>query len=552
MFLRQGHIILFLAAIILLFTSCEQVVVRVVDLPPNTPTDQPVFITGNFNNWDPGDSKYRMQLQPDSSFTVLLPPGFGSVEYKFTRGDWTTVEKDLCGYETGNRSIILGEGDTVTNIIESWSDLDPVNCPRVTLVLSDIPDNTPVNEPISVAGNFNSWDPENTILEKNNAGDYYITINRLPGISVLEYKIFRGELSAAEADEFGNIVPNRITKFGLQDTIKIDVEGWIDRREKQTSSNVIIIVRKLPKSTGPSDELYFVSSLSNWTAKDRNFMFLKDIEGNYFYSIPRKRRMLEYKITRGDWFSVEVDKFGFDIPNRTVDLANDDTVYIDIQGWKDKNPVNDRELTIVLEKLPETTPDNPDIYITGNFNGWNQRNKRHRFSQDEKGRFLANIKRERGTLEFKVLRGSWNTLEVDIYGSDIPNRIMDYKDVDTVYVEIANWRDLPSKEVEDVTIVLSSLPAITPELEDIYLAPDFNGWNPGDRDLIFSKLNDGRPYITINKDGKFVNYKITRGNWSTVEVDIDGNEIPDRVFYYGFADTIFIDVIKWRDFEGNY
>ena len=178
-----------------------------VDLPPNTPTDQPVYITGNFNNWDPGDSKYQMQLQPDSSYTVIFPPGFGSVEYKFTRGDWTTVEKDMCGYEIGNRSIILGEADTVTNTIESWNDLDPVNCPRVTLVLSDIPDNTPVNEPISVAGNFNSWDPENTILKKNNSGDYYITINRLPGISVLEYKIFRGELSAAEADEFGNICP---------------------------------------------------------------------------------------------------------------------------------------------------------------------------------------------------------------------------------------------------------------------------------------------------------------------------------------------------------
>ena len=84
-------------------------------------------------------------------------------------------------------------------------------------------------------------------------------------------------------------------------------------------------------------------------SQGQEFYVLERTEGKYFYSIPRKKRTLEYKITRGDWFSVEVDKFGFDIPNRTIDLANEDTVYIDIHGWKDKNPVNDREVTIVMK-----------------------------------------------------------------------------------------------------------------------------------------------------------------------------------------------------------
>ncbi len=47
-------------------------------------------------------------------------------------------------------------------------------------------------------------------------------------------------------------------------------------------------------------------------------------------------------------------------------------------------------------------------------------------------------------------------------------------------------------------------------------------------------------------------FKITRGSWGNVEVDNLGNEITDRILNYGFADTVLIDVIKWRDFDGNY
>ena len=549
---KLTYTIFLLAAIVVLFTSCEQVVVRVVDIPPNSPTDQAVFITGNFNNWDPGDEKYRMQLQPDSSYIAVLPPGFGSLEYKFTRGDWTTVEKDLCGREIDNRSLILGESDTVINSIESWSDLDPVNCPRVTLVLSEIPRNTPKNDPISVAGNFNFWDPEESILQRDSAGKYFITIDRPPGISELEFKIFRGNLASAESDEYGNILPNRIIQFGKADTIEVNIDGWIDVREKKESSNVILIVKNFPLSTLQSDNLYFASSLSNWTAGDRNYMFLKDTRGNYFYSIPRKRKTLEYKITRGDWSSVEVDKFGFDISNRTLNLAEDDTIYIDIKGWKDKTKINDHEVTIILSSLPGTTPENPEIYVSGNFNDWAQRSKKYKFNRDEQGRYTVDIPRQRGVLEFKILRGSWTTIEVDKFGSEIPNRVENYQDVDVLYVDVANWCDLPTQKVTDVTLVLNSLPANTPKLEDIYLAPDFNGWDPGDRDMIFSKLSDYRFYITIPKNGHYFEFKITRGNWGNVEVDKHGNEIPDRVLHYGFADTVLIDVIKWRDFDGNY
>lgn len=550
---KQKHIIFLIIAFVILFASCTRVVVTVDSIPSNTPTGQPIFITGNFNNWDPGEEKYQMQLQSDSSYTVYLPPGFGSIEYKFTRGDWTTVEKDICGYETGNRTFLLGQADTVNNFIESWGDLDPINCPRITLLLTDIPPNTEVDDKIAVAGNFNSWSPNlGSILDRDSSGQYSITIERPPDITELEFKMTRGDLSSAESDEFGNMLPNRVVKFGVSDTVKINIDGWIDKRDKMGSNRVILIVRNLPLSTPLNDDLYFVSSLCNWTSSDKNYIFQMNRNGSYYFPIPRKRKTLEYKITRGDWMNVEVDKYGFEIENRSIDLVNEDTVYIDIGGWKDKTFMNDGEVTIVLSALPETTPENTDFYITGNLNGWSQRSKKHKFDIDQNGDYSLNIRRDRGILEFKVLRGSWNTIEVDQFGSDIPNRFYHYKDVDSIFVEVANWKDKPTSAIDDVTIVINSFPRHSPQLEEIYLAPNFNDWNPGDRNLIFSKLKDDRFYITVPKKGDDMEYKITRGSWETVEVDENGNQMPDRRLTFGFADTVYIDLVKWRDFGGNY
>ena len=545
--------ILNLLIIAALFASCQQVVLKVDSIPGNTPQGQSIYVAGNFNNWDPGDQKYQLQLNDDSSYTIKLPPGFGSVEYKFTRGDWTTVEKDICGYEVGNRMILLGESDTVSHSILSWNDLDPVDCPRITFVVDSLPSDTPEDSQLSVAGNFNSWDPDaSATFERDSfTGKYLITVVRPPDIDELEFKITRGDLSTAESDEFGNALPSRTVKFGVTDTVKVNIDGWIDQSHRKGSDRVIFILKDLPQNT-PSKEFYLISSLNNWTAEDKNYIFQLNSKGRYFFPMPRKKRILKYKITRGDWPTVEVDRFGNDIPNREVNLFNTDTVFISVQGWKDIPETRDYEVTVVIAGLPETTPENDDLYITGNFNGWNPKKNRHRFDKDNKGNYLLNLRRDHYTLEFKITRGSWESIEVDQYGSDIGNRFYYYKDIDTVFIDIANWKDRPRFDAEKVTLVINQLPVNTPRQDAIYLAPDFNGWNPEDKSQIFLTLPDGRPYIDIRKRGNSTSYKITRGGWRRVEVDEWGNQIPDRVLNFGFADTVYIDVVKWRDIDGNY
>ncbi|MCJ7932147.1 MAG: alpha/beta hydrolase-fold protein [Chryseobacterium sp.] len=67
--------------------------------------ERPVFITGNFNNWNPKDYQFQL-MQEDSSHyfieieTSVLPD---EVEYKFTKGGWENVELDQYGSITPNR-----------------------------------------------------------------------------------------------------------------------------------------------------------------------------------------------------------------------------------------------------------------------------------------------------------------------------------------------------------------------------------------------------------------------------------------------------------------
>ena len=549
----KGHILLLVVLGFVVSTSCKRVVVQVDSIPANTPKNQPLFITGNFNNWDPGDQPYMMQLGPDSVYSIELPQGFGAVEYKFTRGDWTTVEKDICGYELNNRTFIINEHDTVRNQIDSWNDLDPLNCPRVTLVLNDLPKDTPVDEGIYLIGNMNSWNADNAVpIVKDNQGRYSITIDRPPDIDKLEFKITRGDLATSESDEFGNIIPNRILPFGVKDTVELTVGGWVDKPQTKGSNRVIFMISSLPKNTPAFDEIYLASSFNNWMPGDRNYIFQKDKNGKYFYPFPRKKGNMEFKITRGSWFTAEVDKFGYETPNRFADLLTADTVYIGVQAWKDRTEINDNELTIIINKLPVTTPENPDLYLAGDINGWDINKSKFRFEKLKNGTYYLNVERKRHSIEFKVTRGSWNSVEVDKFGLDKKNRTFLFKDFDTVYIQIENWSDKPTKQLENITLVIDQLPANTPRLDDIYLAPDFNGWNPMDKNLIFDKLSDGRSYITIPAKSGTTEYKITRGGWSKVEVDEHGRETQNRTLHYGFSDTIHITVAKWRDFDGDY
>ncbi len=103
-----------------------------------------------------------------------------------------------------------------------------------------------------------------------------------------------------------------------------------------------------------------------------------------------------------------------------------------------------------------------------------------------------------------------------------------------------------------VTFIIDSLPAYTPPEDLIYIAGNFNGWNPGDPAYVLSKNDDEKWFITsaAAPEGTQIEYKFTRGSWETVEKGPGGEEIGNRLFTFGNGDTVRIIIYNWASGGG--
>lgn len=544
------HIVIAMVGVIIL-TSCNKVTVVIDEIPSNTPLGDPIYIVGNFNNWNPGHEKYRMKLERDSSYSIILPAGYGEMKYKFTRGNWGTVEKDICGEEIDDRSVFVDKDMTIRGSIGSWVDQDPLDCDKRTVIIEMLPGNTPEDDVIAIASELNSWDPDtDAIAQKNEKGEYSITIERPNDLEEMEFKVTRGVLSTSESDVLGRELPNRVLEFGKKDTMRISVEGWLDLPRNEPEQ-VTLVLNSIPKITPKDEPVYFASKLNSWKSGDSDYQFSIDEEGKYYLNLPRKRQRVDYKITRQGWHTVEVDKRGHDIENRNISLEKSDTVFIDVLRWKDQDLMSGEQITIILENIPENTPQGDDIFISGNFNNWDPGRLRYRFKKQENGKYYVKIPRLKGDLEFKLTRGNWDQEAIHRNSYDLSPLRYKYRKIDSAIVipDILGWKDIPmNPDVKNITLLIDQLPDRTPNDADIYFASNLNGWDPENIEFLFEKNKNGKYFITIDrkKEGSF-QYKITRGGWGRVEVDKSGNDIENRLQYFGFADTVYIEIVGWKD-----
>lgn len=214
----------------MMLAGCYDMTIQVVSLPGNTPPAEPIYISGNFNNWDPGDPSYMLKLNSDSVYEVNLPKGIGEIEYKYTRGDWSTVEKDPCGFEIQNRLAFYGKTTMTQDTIRSWNDMPKPGCPSFTLIIDSLPDNTPADAVLYLAADINFWDPGSRywMFTRGPDGKYYIEIPR-SFENDLEYKITRGDWRKVECDANGVDIDNRVYRGKAGEEARIVIERWKDR-----------------------------------------------------------------------------------------------------------------------------------------------------------------------------------------------------------------------------------------------------------------------------------------------------------------------------------
>jgi len=534
--------------LVVLLASCNSPVIKIKHIPGNTPTGSTLYLAGDFNRWDPGDSRFSVQLGHDSVYYVKLPSGFGKLHFKFTRGDWSTVETDLCGFEIANRMLNYSDEDTVVVTIQSWKDLEAINCPEVTIVVNKLPAVTPEDATIAIAGNFNEWNPDDNSQMKRDSltGKYVIRLPRKSDDRLVEFKITRGNLINAEADKFGKEVGKRRFLYGDVDTLFIDVENWEDLQD-DAQEFLTIILDKVPKETLPDEKIYLTGSFNGWYPKDNDFVFGKNHQGKHQIRIPKPELPVEFKITRGDWSKQEADKYGNIPSNRRYEPSNNDTLFLTVEQWTDLSKQMPYRFTMKINKLPQSTPSNASIYLAGTFNNWNPGNKHYKFEKIADGKWYITFENPDPYFEFKITRGSWRNEEADKSGNIISNRTNEVTHGDTLEIEVENWVDIEPKQQDKVVILLTSVPASTPKNKQIFVAGTFNNWNPGNSDYIMSRNLKGQYYITIPRKGGEMEFKFTLGSWDFEEQDAERRNIPNRYYKYGYSDTLFLKVENWKN-----
>ncbi|MCS3870085.1 putative alpha/beta superfamily hydrolase [Chryseobacterium ginsenosidimutans] len=83
--------------------------------------DRAIYITGNFNNWNPKDSRYQFTKLDSQNYFIEIEDSIlpNIIEYKFTKGGWENVELDQYGNITPNRKVPKSTGK-VSDSIEKW------------------------------------------------------------------------------------------------------------------------------------------------------------------------------------------------------------------------------------------------------------------------------------------------------------------------------------------------------------------------------------------------------------------------------------------------
>lgn len=97
-----------------------------------------------------------------------------------------------------------------------------------------------------------------------------------------------------------------------------------------------------------------------------------------------------------------------------------------------------------------------------------------------------------------------------------------------------------------VTFLANVLPSLN-STDSIFIAGNFNSWNPADKNYLLERNKNGISTITIFLTGGNYDYKFTRGSWQKGETDASGKSISNRLLSLKSDTTISIKILGWND-----
>jgi len=101
------------------------------------------------------------------------------------------------------------------------------------------------------------------------------------------------------------------------------------------------------------------------------------------------------------------------------------------------------QVNIVIDAVPANTPADAQLYIAGDFTGWNPGSAAWALHLNDSLKWEITLpQRPEGTaIQFKFTRGSWETVEKGNIGEEIPNRTFTFGNGQVIHVNVLNWAD---------------------------------------------------------------------------------------------------------------
>ena len=94
-------------------------------------------------------------------------------------------------------------------------------------------------------------------------------------------------------------------------------------------------------------------------------------------------------------------------------------------------------------------------------------------------------------------------------------------------------------------VVIDSAPK---KWQDIYLAGDFNNWNPADNNFKLQPFGGARKVYTFqNISPATFTFKFTRGSWDKVECNANGTDVSNHVITVNRDTSVEIVIKDWKD-----
>lgn len=96
-----------------------------------------------------------------------------------------------------------------------------------------------------------------------------------------------------------------------------------------------------------------------------------------------------------------------------------------------------------------------------------------------------------------------------------------------------------------VRIVVNNFPKNATR-QSLFIAGNFNGWDPAATRLWFDTLNDRWQLDTLLNAGLY-EYKFTLGSWDQVQISNNGSDVPNNQVDLRADTTLFYEVAAWKD-----